>query len=184
MCFCLVQGFLYIYGVLVCLGKCRSMVANQRQLFIIVSDWGSYLVCHFPFWFCGLLSMCRCMSARVFIASRSFCYLCFLFSVLRLNKEEYIQITLSLCLLTMTNVTSVELRDRIVLRNRSGEGNQNISAALKVTNNTVASIILKWNMFGITKTLPRAGRQAKLSNRRRTLVREVAKKPMVTLTEL
>ena len=40
-------------------------------------------------------------------------------------------------------------------------------------------------MFGTTKTLPRASRPAKLSNRgRRALVREVTKIPMVTLTEL
>ena len=46
-------------------------------------------------------------------------------------------------------------------------------------------IILKWKKFGTTKTLPRAGRPAKLSNRgRRALVREVTKNPMVTLTEL
>ena len=37
---------------------------------------------------------------------------------------------------------------------RSGEGYQNISAALKVPKNTVASIILKWKKFGTTKTLP------------------------------
>jgi transposase len=56
---------------------------------------------------------------------------------------------------------------------------------LKVPNNTVASIILKWKKFGTTKTLPRAGHPAKLSNRgRRALVREVTKNPMVTLTEL
>ena len=48
-----------------------------------------------------------------------------------------------------------------------------MSEALKVPKNTVASIILK---FGITKTLPRAGRHAKLSNqRRRALDREVTK---------
>uniref|UniRef100_A0AAZ3P7K7 Sleeping Beauty transposase HTH domain-containing protein n=1 Tax=Oncorhynchus tshawytscha TaxID=74940 RepID=A0AAZ3P7K7_ONCTS len=69
---------------------------------------------------------------------------------------------------------SVELRDRIVSRHRSGEWYHNISAALKVPKNTVASIILKWKTFGATKTLPRAGRPAKLSNRgRRALVREV-----------
>jgi transposase len=81
---------------------------------------------------------------------------------------------------------SVELRDRIMLRHRSGEGYQlKISAALKVPKNTVASIILKWKKFGITKTLPRAGRPAKLSNRvRRALVRKVTKNLMVTLTEL
>ena len=49
----------------------------------------------------------------------------------------------------------------------------------------VVSIILKGKKFGTTKTLPRAGHLAKLSNQgRRTLVREVTKKPMVTLTEL
>jgi transposase len=53
---------------------------------------------------------------------------------------------------------SVELRDRIVLRHRSGEGWQKISAALKVPENTVISIILKWKKFGTTKTLPRAAR--------------------------
>ena len=76
------------------------------------------------------------------------------------------------------------IRDRIVSRHRSGEY-QNISAALKVPKNTVASIILKWKKFGFTKTLPRAGWQAKLSNQgRRALVREVTKNPVVTLTEL
>jgi transposase len=80
---------------------------------------------------------------------------------------------------------SVELRDRIVSRLRSGEGYQKMSAALKVPKNTVASIILKWKKFGTTKTLPRAGRPAKLSNRRRrAFVREVSKNPMVALTEL
>ena len=80
---------------------------------------------------------------------------------------------------------SVELRDRIVSRNRSVEGYQNISAALKVSNNTVASIILQWKRFGTNKTLPRAGHSAKLSDQgRRALVREVTKNTMVTLTEL
>ena len=39
---------------------------------------------------------------------------------------------------------SVELRDRIVTRHRSGEVSQKMCAALKVAKNTVASIILKW----------------------------------------
>jgi hypothetical protein len=78
----------------------------------------------------------------------------------------------------------VDLRDRIVLRHRSEEGYQKLSAAFKVPKNTVASI-LQWKKFGTTKTLPRAGCPAKLSNqRRRALVREVTKNPMVTLTEL
>ena len=79
---------------------------------------------------------------------------------------------------------SIEIRDRIVSRHRSGEGYQNISAALKDPKNTVASIILKWEKFGTTKTLCRAGSPTKMSNqRRRALVREVTKNPMVTLTE-
>ena len=66
-----------------------------------------------------------------------------------------------------------------------GKSTKNNSATLKVPMKTVPSIILKWLKFGTTKTLPRAGRQAKLSNRgRRALVREVTKKPMVTLPEL
>jgi hypothetical protein len=40
-------------------------------------------------------------------------------------------------------VLFIDLRDRIALRNRSGEGYQNISTALKVPKNTVATIILK-----------------------------------------
>ena len=60
---------------------------------------------------------------------------------------------------------SVELRDKIVSSHRSWEGYQNISAALKVTKNTVASIILKWKKFGTTNTLPGAGQPGKLSNR-------------------
>ncbi len=49
---------------------------------------------------------------------------------------------------------------------------QKKSAALKVPKSTVASIILKWKTLGMTRTLPRAGRPAKLSYRgRRALVR-------------
>ena len=51
--------------------------------------------------------------------------------------------------------------------------------ALKVSKNTVASIILKWKKFGTTKTLIRLNNWG-----RRALVREVTKNPMVTLTEL
>ena len=46
---------------------CPDMVTNQRQLFIVVSDWGSYLGFHFGFvGYC----LCSCMSALVFTASR------------------------------------------------------------------------------------------------------------------
>jgi hypothetical protein len=44
-------------------------------------------------------------------------------------------------------------------------------------------IILKWKKFGTTKTHPRAGRPATLSNRERR-ASEVTKNLMVTLTEL
>jgi hypothetical protein len=63
----------------------------------------------------------------------------------------------------MSKELSVELRDRIVSRQRSVEGYRNMSTALKVPKNTVASIILKWKKFETTKTL-RAGRPDKLSN--------------------
>ncbi|KAG2470934.1 TCB1 transposase, partial [Polypterus senegalus] len=80
---------------------------------------------------------------------------------------------------------SVDLRDRIVSRHKSGEGYRKISAALKVPMSTVASIIHKWKKFETIRTLPRAGRPSKLSDRgRRALVREVTKNPMVTLSEL
>ena len=60
-----------------------------------------------------------------------------------------------------------------------------VSVALKVPKNKVASIILKWKKSGTTKTLPRAGRPAKLSNLgRRALGREVTKNTMVTRTGL
>jgi transposase len=71
---------------------------------------------------------------------------------------------------------SVELQDMIVLRHRSGKGYKNISAALKIPKNTVASIIRKWKKFGTTKTPPRSGRPAKLSN-------QGTKNLMVTATE-
>jgi transposase len=78
---------------------------------------------------------------------------------------------------------SVELQDRIVSSHRSREGYQ--KRPVKVPKNTVDSIILKWKKIGTTKTFPRAGRPAKLSNRgRRALVMEVTKNPIVTLTEL
>ena len=54
-----------------------------------------------------------------------------------------------------------ELRDRIVSRHRSGDANQDSSAAVTVPKNTVASIILKWKKFGTTKTLPRTEQSGK-----------------------
>ncbi len=80
---------------------------------------------------------------------------------------------------------SLDLRDRIASRHRSGEGYRKTSRALKVRMSTVASIICKWKKFGTSRTLHRAGYPAKLSVwGRGVLVREVTKNPMVTLTEL
>uniref|UniRef100_A0A8C4TFN6 Transposase Tc1-like domain-containing protein n=1 Tax=Erpetoichthys calabaricus TaxID=27687 RepID=A0A8C4TFN6_ERPCA len=76
---------------------------------------------------------------------------------------------------------SVDLRDRIVLRHKSGEGYRKISAALNVPMSTMASIIHKWKKFETTRTLPRAGRPSKLSDQGR---RAVTKNPMVTMSEL
>jgi hypothetical protein len=70
-------------------------------------------------------------------------------------------------------VEGIECRDRIVSWHISGKGYQNLNAALKIPKNTVTSIILKWKRLQTTKTLPRAGRPAKLT-----------KNQMVTLTEL
>ncbi|CAJ0966900.1 unnamed protein product, partial [Ranitomeya imitator] len=60
-----------------------------------------------------------------------------------------------------------ELRDRIVARLRSVQGDNRTSAGLKVPKSTVASKILKWKKFGTTRSLPRPGRPAKLSNCRK-----------------
>ena len=52
---------------------CVCVVPNQSQLFIVVSDWGSYIGCHFPFGFCGVLF-------SVFVPDRTvrgqICYIC------------------------------------------------------------------------------------------------------------
>ena len=66
-----------------------------------------------------------------------------------------------------------------------GKVTKTLSAALKVPTNTVVSIIRKCKKFGTTRTLPRIGQLAKLSNWGGwVLVREVTKKTTVTLTEL
>jgi len=50
---------------------------------------------------------------------------------------------------------SIDLRDRMVSRHRSGVGYRKMSAALKVPMSPVASIIRTWKKFGTTRTLPR-----------------------------
>ncbi|XP_078288027.1 uncharacterized protein LOC144612325 [Rhinoraja longicauda] len=80
---------------------------------------------------------------------------------------------------------SVDLRDRVVSRHRSGEGYKTVSARFQVPRSPVAAVILKWKKLGTTRTLHRVGRPAKLSNwGRMALVMQVTKNPMVTLKEL
>ena len=80
---------------------------------------------------------------------------------------------------------SVELRDRIVRRHRSGEGSKTISRVLEVPKSTVSSIIRKWKEYGMTQTLPQAACPTKLSYwAKMTLIREVTKNQNTTLTEL
>uniref|UniRef100_A0AAY5K4D1 C2H2-type domain-containing protein n=2 Tax=Esox lucius TaxID=8010 RepID=A0AAY5K4D1_ESOLU len=79
---------------------------------------------------------------------------------------------------------SIDFRDKIVLRYKSGEGYKKIAKALNVPRSTVCSVIVKWRKFGTTETLPRTGRPAKLSKRtRRALVKEVTENPKATLKE-
>ena len=48
--------------------------------------------------------------------------------------------------------------DTIVVSDRSEQGYKTISNTLSVPRSTVASIIVKWKKFGMTRTLPRVGR--------------------------
>ena len=64
-------------------------------------------------------------------------------------------------------------------------GYKNISKDLNISRSTVQFIIQKWKGYGTTANLPRYGCPPKLTGRaRRILIREAAKRPMVTLEEL
>ena len=78
-----------------------------------------------------------------------------------------------------------QVRDKVVEKYKAGLGYKNISQALNISQSTVLSIIRKWKAYGTTANLPRHGRPPKLTGwTRRALVREAAKRPMVTLEEL
>ena len=78
-----------------------------------------------------------------------------------------------------------QVRDKVVEKFKAGLGYKKISQALNISRSTVQSIIQKWKKYGTTANLPRHGRPPKLTVRaRRALVREAAKRPMVTLEEL
>ena len=78
-----------------------------------------------------------------------------------------------------------QVRDTVVEKFKAGFGYKKISQALNISRSTVQAIILKWKEYQTTANLPRPGRPSKLSSRtRRKLIRDAAKRPMITLDEL
>uniref|UniRef100_A0A9J8AXJ1 Transposase Tc1-like domain-containing protein n=1 Tax=Cyprinus carpio carpio TaxID=630221 RepID=A0A9J8AXJ1_CYPCA len=78
---------------------------------------------------------------------------------------------------------SKDLRDKVVDRHKSGDGN--FSKVLSIPKSTVKSFIKKWKVFCTTQTLPRSRRHSKLDERaRRNLVREAINRPTATLKQL
>uniref|UniRef100_A0A8C7MH88 SEC24 homolog D, COPII coat complex component n=1 Tax=Oncorhynchus kisutch TaxID=8019 RepID=A0A8C7MH88_ONCKI len=78
-----------------------------------------------------------------------------------------------------------QVRDTVVKKFKAGFGYKKISQALNIPKSTVQAIILKWKEYQTTANLPRPGRPSKLSaHTRRRLIRDVAKRPMITLDEL
>uniref|UniRef100_A0A8K9WP00 Tc1-like transposase DDE domain-containing protein n=1 Tax=Oncorhynchus mykiss TaxID=8022 RepID=A0A8K9WP00_ONCMY len=78
-----------------------------------------------------------------------------------------------------------QVRDTVVKKFKARFGYKKISQALNIPRSTVQAIILKWNEYQTTANLPRPGRPSKLSaHTRRRLIRDAAKRPMITLDEL
>uniref|UniRef100_A0A8L0DPU9 Transposase Tc1-like domain-containing protein n=1 Tax=Oncorhynchus mykiss TaxID=8022 RepID=A0A8L0DPU9_ONCMY len=78
-----------------------------------------------------------------------------------------------------------QVRDTVVKKFKAGFGYKKISQALNIPKSTVQAIILKWKEYQTTANLPRPGRPSKLSaHTRRGLIRDAAKRPMITLDEL
>ncbi|XP_070702922.1 chitin synthase chs-2-like [Pempheris klunzingeri] len=78
-----------------------------------------------------------------------------------------------------------QVRDKVVEKFKAGLGYKKISQALNISQSTVQSIIRKWKLYGTTANLPRHGRPPELTGRtRRALIRDAAKRPMVTLDKL
>ncbi|XP_061673321.1 histone-lysine N-methyltransferase EHMT2 [Syngnathoides biaculeatus] len=78
-----------------------------------------------------------------------------------------------------------QIRDTVVEKFKAGFGYKKISQALNISRSTVQAIVLKWKEYQTTANLPRPGRPSKLSSRtRRRLIRDAAKRPMITLDEL
>ncbi|TWW62418.1 hypothetical protein D4764_04G0010650 [Takifugu flavidus] len=78
-----------------------------------------------------------------------------------------------------------QVRDTFVEKFKARFGYKKISQALNISRSTVQAIILKWKEYQTTANLPRPGRPSKLSSRtRRKLIRDAAKRPMITPDEL
>uniref|UniRef100_A0A3P8R957 Transposase Tc1-like domain-containing protein n=1 Tax=Astatotilapia calliptera TaxID=8154 RepID=A0A3P8R957_ASTCA len=83
------------------------------------------------------------------------------------------------------DLDTTQVRDKVIEKFKAGLGYKKISQALNIPWSTVQAIIQKWKEYGTTVNLPRQGRPPKLTGRtRRTLIRNAAKRPMVTLDEL
>ncbi|XP_040270689.1 phospholipase DDHD2 isoform X1 [Bufo bufo] len=80
---------------------------------------------------------------------------------------------------------SQDVRERVVVLHKAGEGYKKISKALTLHVSTVRSIIMKWKTYNTTETRPRSGRPPKLCNQvRRKLVEDVTLQPLTTLKDL
>ena len=78
-----------------------------------------------------------------------------------------------------------QVPDTVVEKFKAGFGYKKNSQALNISRSTVQAIILKWKEYQTTANLPRPGRPSKLSSgTRRRLIRDAAKRPMITLDEL
>ena len=77
------------------------------------------------------------------------------------------------------------LKEQIISMHKQSKGYKKISKALKVSRNTVGSIIRKFKAKGTIETLPGRGRKSKLSSvSTRRMIRIVNKNPRVTTKEL
>ena len=77
------------------------------------------------------------------------------------------------------------LKEQIISMHKQSKGYKKISKALKVSRNTVGSIIRKFKAKGTIETLPGRGQKSKLSSvSTRRMIRIVNKNPRVTTKEL
>ena len=78
-----------------------------------------------------------------------------------------------------------QFRDKVVEKFKAGLGYKKISQALNISQSTVPFIFGKWKEYGTMATVPKHGCPPKLEvGTRRALIRDAAKRLMVTLEEL